>query len=133
MVKLAEQLGPIFLKKKGLKPGKKVPEPIRAEYYQRQGLSVPARKTTTKTKKTKAATTRNSRPTLPGALHSCAGLPEDTCDIAPNCYWQPNKKQCKTRSGKAAVNLMKNPNRDALMKQIKGQKGGRGGSECTIS
>lgn len=59
-----------------------------------------------------------SRDTLVGALHSCAGLEQDPCTVAPNCFWQPKAKRCVTRSGKDVVDLMGNPRRAAMLNQV---------------
>lgn len=59
-----------------------------------------------------------SRDKLVGALHSCAGLDQDPCTVAPNCYWQPKAKRCMTRSGKDVVDLMGNPRRAAMLNQV---------------
>lgn len=64
------------------------------------------------------------RPKLSPGLHSCVGLEEDPCEVAPNCYWQPNKKVCKTRSGAPVKKLMQGSERQSMLAQIRGQQGG---------
>jgi hypothetical protein len=59
------------------------------------------------------------RAKLSGAMHSCAGLPQDPCEVAPNCFWQPKAKRCMTKSGKGAVATFDNPTRNALLAQIR--------------
>lgn len=60
------------------------------------------------------------RSTLLGALHSCGGLPQDNCEVAPNCFWQPKAKRCMTRSGADVVKTM---DRSSLMKNIQAAHG----------
>jgi len=76
------------------------------------------------TKTTKAVSTGKKivRQKLEGALHSCAGLSEDPCVVAPNCVWQPKAKRCMTNSGKPVVGLFHNKKRDNLMKSLRGQQ-----------
>lgn len=67
---------------------------------------------------------RGPKGKLAGPLHSCAGLDEDPCDVAPNCYWKPSAKQCATRSGKAVIAKFQGPERQTLLASIRGQNGG---------
>jgi hypothetical protein len=64
------------------------------------------------------------RPKLAPGLHSCAGLGADPCEVAPNCYWQPTKSICKTRSGKQVKQRMQGAERKAMLSQLRGQQGG---------
>lgn len=68
------------------------------------------------------ATTRKPKvvPKLAPALHSCTGLDEEYCDMAPNCYWKPKTNQCVTRSGADVVKTM---NRQGLMSAVRGSSG----------
>lgn len=74
--------------------------------------------------KKQPATKRGPRAKLSPAYHSCAGLTQDPCDVAPNCYWQPTKKRCATRSGKQVKQRMQGADRAAMMAQIRGQQTG---------
>lgn len=71
------------------------------------------------------APVKSHRPTLPRALHSCASLDEEPCEVAPNCYWQPKIKKCATRSGKEAVDMFTGPDRTSMLRQVRGQTAGR--------
>jgi len=75
--------------------------------------------------KAAAAAPAYARAKLSGALHSCAGLSEDPCEVAPNCYWQPKAQRCMTRSGKGVVGMFQAPERKAMLAAIRGQTGGR--------
>ena len=90
---------------------KKAASPYKPSY--RPGFA-PVKKVTTK----KAAPRKRAyspRPKFEGALHSCAGLAQDPCEVAPNCYWKPKNQTCATRSGAKAINLFRNPARQALL------------------
>jgi len=61
------------------------------------------------------------REILAPALHSCIGLGQDPCDVAPNCYWQPSNKRCVTRSGKAVKQMYQSDERQSMLAQIRGR------------
>lgn len=67
------------------------------------------------------ATKRAPRAKLSPAYHSCAGLSQDPCEVAPNCYWKPSKKQCSTRSGKQVKQRMQGADRASMLDQIRGR------------
>jgi hypothetical protein len=65
---------------------------------------------------------RKTRPILAPALHSCAGLGQDPCDVAPNCYWQASNKRCVTRSGKEVKQMYQGNERQDMLAQIRGSE-----------
>jgi len=90
----------------------------RPSYYESRGLPVPA----VKARKPRAAPkARKSGPRakLAPALHSCAGLREDPCSVAPNCYWKPTTQTCATRSGKQITQRMQGAERKAMLAQMR--------------
>lgn len=72
-------------------------------------------------KKPAAPKARKSGPRakLAPALHSCAGLDEDPCMVAPNCYWKPTTKTCSTRSGAQVKQRMEGPKRQMMLAQLR--------------
>jgi len=72
---------------------------------------------------------KRSRPILAPALHSCAGLGQDPCDVAPNCYWQPSKKRCATRSGKQVKQMYQGNERQEMLAQIRASERSQMGGE----
>lgn len=74
---------------------------------------------------------------LPGALHTCKGLPLDTCDVAPNCFWSPateaspatktrpatkaRRAYCATYSGEPVMQKFYGEPRQSMLKQLRGQ------------
>lgn len=72
---------------------------------------------------------KRTRPTLAPALHSCAGLGQDPCDVAPNCYWQPSKKRCVTRSGKQVKQMYQRNERQDMLAQIRASERSQMGGE----
>jgi len=69
----------------------------------------------------KARKAPGPRAKLAPGLHSCAGLSEDPCMVAPNCYWKPSKKVCATRSGAQVKQRMQGKERKAMLAEIRGQ------------
>jgi len=60
------------------------------------------------------------RATLSKAYHSCSKLTNpEQCDVAPHCYWKPNEKVCRTRSGAGIKQLMQGQDRQNMLAQVR--------------
>jgi len=60
------------------------------------------------------------RATLSKPYHSCSKLTDaELCDVAPHCYWKPNEKVCRTRSGAGVKQLMQGQDRQSMLAGVR--------------
>jgi hypothetical protein len=89
-----------------------VPEPMYEPVPAPMPTSAPWAAPTSKGNRTRAK--------LPNVLHSCAGLPQQNCEVAPNCFWQPKANRCSTKSGAPVVKLM--GSRAPMLQELKAKR-----------